>query len=84
MVIRSTKGAEDVLNKYENQLRDVNKVPVNEKEIEATQTQLQVHCLSHNYPTYNYELKSNMTFMFFPSFLTLETALRSGGQASHI
>ncbi|XP_067266926.1 plectin a isoform X1 [Chanodichthys erythropterus] len=41
MVIRSTKGAEDILNKYENQLRDVNKVPVNEKEIEATQTQLQ-------------------------------------------
>ncbi|XP_077051508.1 plectin a isoform X21 [Siphateles boraxobius] len=41
MVICSTQGAEDILNKYENQLRDVNKVPVNEKEIEATQTQLQ-------------------------------------------
>lgn len=47
-MIRSTQGAEDILNKYENQLRDVNKVPVNEKEIEATQTQLQVHYLSHN------------------------------------
>lgn len=42
MVIRSTQGAEDVLNKYENQLRDVNKVPVNEKEVESDQTQLQV------------------------------------------
>lgn len=66
MVIRSTQGAEDILNKYENQLRDVNKVPVNEKETEATQTQLQVHCLSHNYPVmheivYNYELNSYMT-----------------------
>lgn len=66
MVIRSTQGAEDILNKYENQLRDVNKVPVNEKEIEATQTQLQVHCLSHNNPimheiVYHYKLKSYMT-----------------------
>ncbi|XP_057210468.1 plectin a isoform X5 [Triplophysa rosa] len=41
MVIRSKQGAEDVLNKYENQLRDVHKVPVNEKEVEADQTQLQ-------------------------------------------
>ncbi|TRY88250.1 hypothetical protein DNTS_022632, partial [Danionella cerebrum] len=41
LVIRSTQGAEDLLNKYENQLRDVNKLPVNEKEIEASQTQLQ-------------------------------------------
>uniref|UniRef100_A0A671N8K6 Plectin-like n=1 Tax=Sinocyclocheilus anshuiensis TaxID=1608454 RepID=A0A671N8K6_9TELE len=41
IVIRSTQGAEDILNKYENQLRDVNKVPVNEKDIEANQTQLQ-------------------------------------------
>nr|XP_021323782.1 plectin isoform X8 [Danio rerio] len=41
LVIRSTQGAEDILNKYENQLREVNKVPVNEKEIEASQTQLQ-------------------------------------------
>ncbi|XP_073714527.1 plectin a [Misgurnus anguillicaudatus] len=42
MVIRSTQGAEDVLNKYENQLRDVNKVPVNEKAVEADKTQLQI------------------------------------------
>uniref|UniRef100_A0A673LU28 Plectin-like n=1 Tax=Sinocyclocheilus rhinocerous TaxID=307959 RepID=A0A673LU28_9TELE len=41
MVIRSTQGAEDILNKCENQLRDVNKVPVNEKDVEANQTQLQ-------------------------------------------
>ncbi|RXN34431.1 plectin-like isoform X4 [Labeo rohita] len=41
MVIRSTQGAEDILNKYENQLRDVNKVPVNEKDVEANQAQLQ-------------------------------------------
>lgn len=45
MVIRSTQGAEDILNKYENQLRDVNKVPVNEKDVEANQAQLQVHFL---------------------------------------
>lgn len=47
MVIRSKQGAEDVLNKYENQLRDVHKVPVNEKEVEAEQTQLQVHVFKH-------------------------------------
>ncbi|XP_052440160.1 plectin isoform X1 [Carassius gibelio] len=41
MVIRSTQGAEDILNKCENQLRDVNKIPVNEKDAEANQTQLQ-------------------------------------------
>ncbi|XP_051520381.1 plectin a isoform X2 [Myxocyprinus asiaticus] len=41
MVIRSTQGAEDVLNKYENQLRNVQKVPVNKKELEANRTQLQ-------------------------------------------
>ncbi|XP_016136919.1 plectin-like [Sinocyclocheilus grahami] len=41
MVIRSTQGAEDILNKCENQLRDVNKVPVNENDVEANQTQLQ-------------------------------------------
>uniref|UniRef100_A0A671MDZ5 Plectin n=1 Tax=Sinocyclocheilus anshuiensis TaxID=1608454 RepID=A0A671MDZ5_9TELE len=41
MVIRSTQGAEDILNKCENKLRDVNKVPVNEKDVEANQTQLQ-------------------------------------------
>ncbi len=50
MVIRSTQGAEDILNKCEKQLRDVNKVPVNEKEVEANQTQLQVQCLSHKHP----------------------------------
>ncbi|XP_060798659.1 plectin a isoform X3 [Neoarius graeffei] len=40
LVIRSTQGAEDVLKKYENQLRDVHKVPENEKELESNQTQL--------------------------------------------
>uniref|UniRef100_A0A8C2KHP4 Plectin a n=1 Tax=Cyprinus carpio TaxID=7962 RepID=A0A8C2KHP4_CYPCA len=44
IVIRSTQGAEDILNKYENQLRDVNKVPVNEKDVEINQTQLQKLC----------------------------------------
>lgn len=42
LVIRSTQGAEDVLRKYENQLRDVHKVPANEKELESNQTQLKV------------------------------------------
>lgn len=44
MVIRRTQGAEDVLRKYENQLRDVHKVPENETELEANQTQLKVQC----------------------------------------
>lgn len=42
LVIRSTQGAEDVLRKYENQLRDVHKVPANEKELESNQAQLKV------------------------------------------
>ncbi|KAK3532089.1 hypothetical protein QTP86_007071 [Hemibagrus guttatus] len=44
LVIRSTQGAEDVLRKYENQLRDVHKVPANEKELESNQTQLKKLC----------------------------------------
>lgn len=55
MVIRSTQGAEDVLNKYENQLRDVNKVPVNEKEAEAHQTQLQVSVIINIVCCFKYE-----------------------------
>lgn len=42
LVIRSTQGAEDVLRKYENQLRDVHKVPANEKDLETNQAQLKV------------------------------------------
>ncbi|GAA6092241.1 plectin a isoform X3 [Tachysurus ichikawai] len=42
LVIRSTQGAEDVLRKYENQLRDVHKVPANEKELESNLTHLKV------------------------------------------
>ncbi|MCJ8746168.1 hypothetical protein PDJAM_G00138660 [Pangasius djambal] len=44
LVIHSTQGAEDVLRKYENQLRDVHKVPANEKELESNQTQLKKLC----------------------------------------
>ncbi|XP_053084475.1 plectin a isoform X1 [Pangasianodon hypophthalmus] len=44
LVIRSTQGAEDVLRKYENQLRDVHKVPANEKELESNHTQLKKLC----------------------------------------
>ncbi|XP_060753468.1 plectin a isoform X3 [Tachysurus vachellii] len=44
LVIRSTQGAEDVLRKYENQLRDVHKVPANEKELESNQTHLKKLC----------------------------------------
>ncbi|XP_017309697.1 plectin a isoform X9 [Ictalurus punctatus] len=44
LVIRSTQGAEDVLRKYENQLRDVHKVPENEEELESNQTQLKKLC----------------------------------------
>ncbi|XP_053347946.1 plectin a isoform X1 [Clarias gariepinus] len=44
LVIRSTQGAEDVLRKYENQLRDVHKVPANEKELESNLTQLKKLC----------------------------------------
>ncbi|XP_076865914.1 plectin a isoform X6 [Brachyhypopomus gauderio] len=40
LVIRSTQAAEDVLKKYENQLRDVKKVPSNETEVEADRAQL--------------------------------------------
>ncbi|TSK31514.1 Plectin [Bagarius yarrelli] len=44
LVIRSTQGAEDVLRKYENQLRDVHSVPANDKELESNQTQLKKLC----------------------------------------
>ncbi|KAL7883790.1 hypothetical protein SRHO_G00014480 [Serrasalmus rhombeus] len=40
LVIRSSQGAEDLLRKYENQLRDVHRVPADEKEVEASQAQL--------------------------------------------
>ncbi|KAM3858252.1 plectin a [Diretmus argenteus] len=40
VVIRSTKDAEDTLRSYETRLRDVNKVPQDEKEVENYRTQL--------------------------------------------
>ncbi|KAM9420015.1 plectin-like isoform 10-T10 [Salvelinus alpinus] len=40
IVIRSTKGAEDTLKKYEARLRDVNKMPTDEKEVEKYHAQL--------------------------------------------
>ncbi|CDQ76857.1 unnamed protein product [Oncorhynchus mykiss] len=40
IVIRSTKGVEDTLKKYEARLRDVNKMPTDEKEVENYRTQL--------------------------------------------
>ncbi|XP_062342512.1 plectin a isoform X6 [Osmerus eperlanus] len=40
VVIRSTKGAEDTLKKYEALLREVNKVPADEQEVDKCQTQL--------------------------------------------
>ncbi|XP_046874484.1 plectin a [Hypomesus transpacificus] len=40
VVIRSTNGAEDTLRKYEALLRDVNKVPTDDQEVEKCQTQL--------------------------------------------
>ncbi|XP_066570676.1 plectin [Amia ocellicauda] len=40
LVIRSTQGAEEVLKKYEDRLREVNKVPADAKEAETYRTQL--------------------------------------------
>nr|XP_023671084.1 plectin-like isoform X23 [Paramormyrops kingsleyae] len=40
VVIRSTQGTEDVLKKYEDQLRNVNKVPMDVKEVEMHRSQL--------------------------------------------
>ncbi|MFT7816311.1 plectin-like isoform X1, partial [Arapaima gigas] len=40
VVIRNTQGAEGVLKKYEDQLREVNKVPTDVKEVETYRTQL--------------------------------------------
>lgn len=42
MVIRSTQEAEDALKKFEGQLRNVNKVPAEEKEVKAHLDQLKV------------------------------------------
>lgn len=59
LVIRSTQGAEDVLRKYENQLRDVHKVPENEKELESNQAQLKVqyHYVTADRNDHLYKLK---------------------------
>ncbi|XP_036393988.1 plectin-like isoform X2 [Megalops cyprinoides] len=40
VVIRNTQGAEEVVKKYEDRLREVNKVPTDLKEVEAYRTQL--------------------------------------------
>lgn len=42
VVIRNTKGAEGVLNKYEANLREVHTVPNDVKEVETYRTQLKV------------------------------------------
>ncbi|KAL0962606.1 hypothetical protein UPYG_G00342470 [Umbra pygmaea] len=44
IVINSTKGAEDTLKKHEAHLRDVNKMPTDEKEVENSLTQLKTMC----------------------------------------
>ncbi|XP_036443820.1 plectin isoform X9 [Colossoma macropomum] len=40
VVIRNTQGAEDILKKYEDRLREVYKVPTNTKEVETYRTEL--------------------------------------------
>lgn len=42
VVIRNTKDAEDTLKNYETRLRDVSKVPAEEKEVEDQRSQLKV------------------------------------------
>lgn len=42
VVIRNTKDAEDTLNNYETRLRDVSKVPADDKEVENHRSQLKV------------------------------------------
>lgn len=51
MVIRNTKEAEDTLKNYETRLRDVSKVPADEKEVEDHRSQLKVleKLKSHSY-----------------------------------
>lgn len=45
VVIRNTKDAEDTLKSYETRLRDVSKVPAEEKEVEEHRKLLKVHPL---------------------------------------
>lgn len=51
VVIRNTKEAEDTLKNYETRLRDVSKVPADEKEVEDHRSQLKVleKLKSHSY-----------------------------------
>lgn len=42
LVIRSTQGAEDLVRKYEEQLKDVQTVPADLKELEASKAELKV------------------------------------------
>lgn len=45
VVIRNTKDAEDTLKTYETRLRDVTKVPAEEKEVEEHRNLLKVFAL---------------------------------------
>lgn len=42
LVIRSTQGAEELVKKYEDQLKDVQTVPADLKELEASKAELKV------------------------------------------
>lgn len=42
IVIRNTQGAEDVVKKYENRLREVHTVPTNVQEVESYCSELKV------------------------------------------
>lgn len=46
LVIHSTQGAEELLKKYEDQLKDVKTVPADLQELEATQAELKVMALA--------------------------------------
>lgn len=46
VVIRNSQGAEDVLKKYENRLREVHKVPTDVKEVETYRTELKVNTVA--------------------------------------
>lgn len=41
-MIRSTQGAEELVKKYEDQLKDVQTVPADLKELEASKAELKV------------------------------------------
>lgn len=45
-MIRSTQGAEELVKKYEDQLKDVQTVPADLKELEASKAELKVTALA--------------------------------------